>query len=105
MGPGQFAGKTVVITGGTLGIGLASARAFAAQGAALVLIGTNNQHLSDACAELESSGALVAGITADVSNSESMSRAASEAVAQMGQPHVLVNSAGILRFGGTLDTT
>jgi NAD(P)-dependent dehydrogenase (short-subunit alcohol dehydrogenase family) len=102
---GQFADKTVVITGGTLGIGLATAHAFAEQGARVVVIGTNTRHLSDAYDQLTSRGVAVAAIKADVSDAKEVALAANEAVARFGPPDVLVNSAGILRFGGTLDTT
>jgi NAD(P)-dependent dehydrogenase (short-subunit alcohol dehydrogenase family) len=103
-GSDGFAGKSVVITGGGSGIGLASARAFSEQGAALVLIDRSDEFLADAYAEFHALGIVVTCIAADVSHSNSVAKAAARAVERMGRLHVLVNSAGIVRWGWTVET-
>ncbi|HWA50072.1 MAG TPA: SDR family NAD(P)-dependent oxidoreductase, partial [Dongiaceae bacterium] len=48
----RFKDKVVVITGGTEGIGLATAKAFAAEGAHVYITGRNEKRLEDALAEI-----------------------------------------------------
>src|SRR5688500_14868590 len=52
----DFAGKTVVITGGSRGLGLELARGFAAEGAAIAILARDRQQLSEAERELKQTG-------------------------------------------------
>ncbi|MBA3949680.1 MAG: SDR family NAD(P)-dependent oxidoreductase, partial [Acidobacteria bacterium] len=61
----DFAGKVVVITGGSRGLGLVLARAFARQGARLALIAEHEQPLARALTELAGAGAEVQAIACD----------------------------------------
>ena len=65
----RFDKKVVVITGGTDGIGLATAKAFASEGAFVYIIGRNAKRLAEALAEI---GHGATGVQGDVSNPADM---------------------------------
>src|SRR5687767_5422538 len=62
----DFSGKVVVITGGSRGLGLVMARAFAREGARLALIAEHEEPLARALSELARSGTEVQAIACDV---------------------------------------
>lgn len=85
----QVDGKVVVISGGGTGIGAATARRYAAEGARVAILGRRREPL-DAVAE--STGALA--VVADVSDPSSVSAAIGSIVAEFGGIDVLVANAG-----------
>jgi NAD(P)-dependent dehydrogenase (short-subunit alcohol dehydrogenase family) len=89
-----FAGKTVLVTGASRGIGLASARAFAALGAQVGLVASNAQLLADAAAGLDGKHHAVA---ADLTDPAECARAVAEVSAVLGPIDVLISCAGVLR--------
>jgi 3-oxoacyl-[acyl-carrier protein] reductase len=92
---GGLDGKVAIVTGGSGGIGLASARALAAEGARIVLGDLNAEAVAAAAAEL---GAAVAtAVTADVSQPEGADALVDAALERFGRLDVLVASAGIYR--------
>ncbi len=93
-----FHGKTVLITGGSRGIGRATARAFAAEGATVVLAGRDVTALADAVKEIGSGTA--DHVVADVADPASAARMVETVVARHGGLHVAVNNAGILGAAG-----
>ncbi|MCQ6559569.1 SDR family NAD(P)-dependent oxidoreductase [Paenibacillus mendelii] len=88
-------GKTAIITGGSKGIGLATALALASEGAQVALVARGMESLSKA-AELiaEKTGAEALIIQADVTSEEDVRRAVSQTVERFGGVHILVNNAG-----------
>lgn len=92
---GRLAGRTALITGGNGGIGLAIARAYAAEGATLVIVGTNPGKLATAESELSALGAPVTSIRADVSLRDECRRLTDEALGATGRVDILVNGAGV----------
>jgi NAD(P)-dependent dehydrogenase (short-subunit alcohol dehydrogenase family) len=67
----QLEGKTALITGGTSGIGYATARAFADEGAKVFITGRTQQRVDAAAASL---GSGVIGVASDVTNTEDLDR-------------------------------
>ncbi len=92
----DFSGKTVLITGGTSGIGLAAAGQFVRQGAAVVVAGRQADKGEAAVAHLVGLGGGAAFVRADVRDEAEIQNVVAEALATFGHLDVLVNSAGVL---------
>lgn len=90
----QLMGKVVLVTGSSRGIGLATAKAFAAEGCRLMLSARSADALRDAEVALRASGATVAGEVADVTQPDDAARLVQAAVAAFGGIDVLVNNVG-----------
>lgn len=90
-----LSGKTAVITGGNSGIGLATARLFAREGAKVAIIGRDSKTLDAARQEL---GDKVIAIKADVSSLEQVGAAVKEIEAKLGKVDILFANAGIAEF-------
>ena len=86
--------KVVLITGSSRGIGLATAKAFAAEGCRLMLSGRSADALRDAEAALRASGAGVASQVADVTQPADAARLVQAAVTAFGGIDILVNNVG-----------
>jgi NAD(P)-dependent dehydrogenase (short-subunit alcohol dehydrogenase family) len=97
----DFAGKVVVITGGSRGLGLIMARELAREGARLVLIARDEADLGRAADDLRAhqSSVEVVTIGADVRNRHDAERAVAQVVDRFGGVDVLVNNAGIIQVG------
>lgn len=85
-----LAGKHALVTGGGRGIGAAIARALAAEGARVTLLGRTASQLAEVAASI----AGAATVTADVTDPEQVGRALLEARAANGEIQILVNNAG-----------
>jgi 3-dehydrosphinganine reductase len=90
-----FTGKTVLVTGASRGIGLATARLLASQGAHVGLVASNAQLLADAAKKIDGHHHVV--VAADLSDPEPCARAVSEVSAALGPIDVLISCAGVLR--------
>jgi NAD(P)-dependent dehydrogenase (short-subunit alcohol dehydrogenase family) len=100
----DFADKVAVVTGGSLGIGRACARRLGAGGAAVVLCGHDHASVEEAVGELREEGLEVQGRRADVRSSAELEALIGLAVESYGGVDVLVNSAGVQRYGDVVDT-
>jgi short-subunit dehydrogenase len=90
----SFQDRTVVITGASAGIGLASARRFAEAGANVVAVARGEAELERTRAELAQLAPTLA-IVADVAAPDAPQRIIDGALARFGALHVLVNNAGM----------
>jgi len=95
----RFNNKTVIVTGGAGGIGLATAARFAAEGAKIALTDINLDRLKKASEELSAKGAKSVWISAcDVSKEEQVAATVTGAIEQLGSVDVVVNNAGLMIF-------
>jgi glucose 1-dehydrogenase len=98
--------KVAVITGGTRGLGLAIARAFAAEGAVVVVASRSQASVDAAVADITAMGAKAGGLVVDVSDLAQVKRLAEYAVQTFGKLDIWVNNAGIAGpYGPTLELT
>lgn len=95
---GSFAGKVVVVTGASSGIGQAAALALSREGASVVLVSRDAAALSETAASASGPTAVVA---ADVMADDTPARVVGEAVQRFGGLDVLVNAAGIIGTAAT----
>jgi meso-butanediol dehydrogenase/(S,S)-butanediol dehydrogenase/diacetyl reductase len=92
----RFSGKTVVVTGGASGIGLAAVRRFHAEGAAVVVADINGDAARDVARELGDNRCLARKV--DVSNWEQVKDLMDRAAATFGGLDIVFNNAGITSF-------
>lgn len=92
-----FQGKTVIITGAGMGLGLAAAKVVADRGANLTLVDYNEEALTKAKEEILSTApnAKILSIVADVSNEEAVKNYVDKTIAEFGQIDGFYNNAGI----------
>jgi len=91
----EIAGKGILITGGTTGIGRATALLLAEQGAKVFIFGRHQDELNDAMNDLRQAGDEVFGITADVTKREDIERIFNEAEKELKTLDILVNNAAL----------
>lgn len=94
-----FRGKTVLITGGSRGLGLALAREFASRGARLAICGRDAESLERARASLGRTGAQVVAVPCDVTDQDSVQSLIGEVRRRLGPVDVLINNAGVIEVG------
>jgi NAD(P)-dependent dehydrogenase (short-subunit alcohol dehydrogenase family) len=100
----EFSGKVAIVTGGALGIGRAVAQRFAQGNASVVICSDREEQVERTVEELRGEDLEVRGIRADVTSSADMKRLVGFAVETYGGVDILVNSAGIQRYGTVVET-
>jgi 3-oxoacyl-[acyl-carrier protein] reductase len=98
-------GKTALITGAGRGIGRATAIALAKEGVNIGLVGRTMDNLEKVASELGECNVQVSAAVADVADLESITNAAEHIKEDLGTIDILINNAGIAKFGGFLDLT
>ena len=98
-----LAGKGVLVTGGSSGIGLATARRFLDEGARVFVTGLDDHEVAAAIAELGDLGE-IGGIAGDVSSEADVERIVEQATEVLERIDVLINNAGIARKAPFLET-
>ncbi len=92
-------GKTAIVTGGAMGVGLDTTRRLLAEGVDVTIWDMNTQALEEAKATLSGTGAKLFIEQCDVSNKDQVFELALKAKETMGQVDILVNNAGIAPIG------
>ena len=90
---GKLSGKIALITGGNSGIGLASAKAFVAEGAQVIITGRRREALDAAVAEI---GAAAVGVQGDVGKLEDLDRLYAAVAERFGHLDIVFANAGVL---------
>jgi NAD(P)-dependent dehydrogenase (short-subunit alcohol dehydrogenase family) len=91
--------QVIVITGGTSGIGLATAKRAAKRGARVVLCSRNEPELRETVGSIEAAGGVARSVVADVANQEDVERLAATAIEAFGTIDTWVNNAGVSFYG------
>ncbi|ALI99804.1 SDR family NAD(P)-dependent oxidoreductase [Rufibacter tibetensis] len=95
----SFTDRTVLITGGSRGLGLVLARMFAEQGAKIAICSRTQHQLDTAREELQAGGATVLAFNCDVTDRAQVRAMISEIKEKLGPIEVLINNAGIIAAG------
>jgi meso-butanediol dehydrogenase/(S,S)-butanediol dehydrogenase/diacetyl reductase len=93
--PGRFAGQVAIVTAGGAGIGAATARRFAGEGAAVVVADLSGTRAEAVASSITTSGGRAAAIKMDAADSEAMQRTLRLALDTFGRLDVMVNNAGL----------
>jgi NAD(P)-dependent dehydrogenase (short-subunit alcohol dehydrogenase family) len=92
---GRFAGRGVIVTGGGRGIVQATARAFAAEGADVLVLGRTVADLEDTVAQITADGGRAWLLPCDVTNEAQIEETVTRAASRWDRIDVLINNAGI----------
>src|SRR5215468_10700882 len=104
--PLDFSGKVALVTGAAAGMGLATARAFAAAGAAVVLADFKEDAVKAAAETLVAAGHKALAVRCDVSDDAQVAAMVDRAVAEFGRLDAAFNNAGVMaRIAPTADST
>ncbi|HUN05391.1 MAG TPA: SDR family NAD(P)-dependent oxidoreductase [Aggregatilineales bacterium] len=101
----KLVGKVALITGGTAGIGRATARLFAAEGAAVIITGRNTESGAAEVERIQAAGGQALFVACDVRSAEACQQAVEVGLATFGQIDILFNNAGIVPSGTVLETS
>jgi NAD(P)-dependent dehydrogenase (short-subunit alcohol dehydrogenase family) len=93
--PGKLAGKVAIVTGGGAGIGEASCRLFAEEGASLVVVDRHADAAQRVAQAIAGAGGRALAVAADVSQRDDVVRAVERTLEAFGRPTVLFNNAGV----------
>jgi NAD(P)-dependent dehydrogenase (short-subunit alcohol dehydrogenase family) len=99
----QLRGKTALITGGSGGIGRATALLFASEGAAVAIVDLNEEAGQQVVREISLAGGHAIFERADVTRAADCRRAVERTVNELGHIHILFNNAGIIRRASVIE--
>ncbi len=94
----SIAGKVAIVTGAASGMGRATARLFADEGAKVAALDINADPLAEVVAEIEAAGCPVKGWPLDLADKDAIARVFAEIADHFGGIDILVNNAGLSRF-------
>jgi NAD(P)-dependent dehydrogenase (short-subunit alcohol dehydrogenase family) len=95
--------KVVIVTGGSAGIGRATALAFAGEGGKVVVVGRNVEALRQTVNDVEAVGSEGLAVVADLSQLDDVKRVVTESIGRFGRIDVLFNNAGSAMGGPFLE--
>ncbi len=98
-GDGRLAGTAALVTGASSGIGAATARALAAEGADVALLARRGERIEALAEELRGTGVRALPIEVDVTERERAEEAVTRAAVELGRLDLVVNNAGVMLLG------
>jgi NAD(P)-dependent dehydrogenase (short-subunit alcohol dehydrogenase family) len=101
----SFQNKVAIVAGGAMGIGAATAQTLCRLGARVAILDRNEEHGRDVVAKLTAEGHAIGFHFCDVADLASVQAAIDSAVSEHGAIHVVVQTAGIQRYGDILSTS
>jgi NAD(P)-dependent dehydrogenase (short-subunit alcohol dehydrogenase family) len=101
----RFNGKVAIITGGTSGIGLATAQLFAQEGARIVLMARNKSRGKEAVELIANAGGQVIFVSGDVGVAADCQRCVAASIETYGRLDILFNNAGVIHVNRNLVET
>jgi NAD(P)-dependent dehydrogenase (short-subunit alcohol dehydrogenase family) len=101
----RFRDKVAIVTGGTSGIGRATALLFAREGTRVAVVGRNEARGREVVAEIEGGGGVAKFIACDVRFADECRRAVAETLEAFGRLDILFNNAGVFYPNTILDCT
>ena len=96
---GALAGRVALVTGGSSGIGAATAAALGSAGAAVVAVARRAERLKGTVERIEATGGTAIALVGDVSEETVATKVVAETVKRFGRLDILVNSAGLIQAG------
>lgn len=99
----KLIGTVALVTGASSGIGNATARALAEQGASVAVVARRKDRLDTLVAEIEAAGGTAYAIPADITDRSQAEQAVAEVVNQFGRLDILINNAGLMLLGTVVD--
>jgi 3-oxoacyl-[acyl-carrier protein] reductase len=97
--------QVVVVTGGGRGIGAATARMFAQEGAKLVIWDRDMESAGALAREIETKGGETLPVVGDVGSSDDVKKVVDQIIKRFGTVHVLVNNAGFVHIAPVIEMT
>jgi len=101
----SLAGKTVLVTGASAGIGRATAVAFARRGANVVVTARREERLRTLCGQIEGLGGKAVLQAGDAAQEATAEQSVALALAEFGRLDILINNAGAGNYKNLVDTT
>lgn len=95
----EFSGKTVLLTGGSRGLGLIMARQLVAEGARVAICSRHGDEVMRAVNELQGIGGIALGIACDITETREFDAFAALVEQELGPIDVLINNAGVIQVG------
>lgn len=93
---GKLQGQVAIVTGGSAGIGRATAKLFAAEGARVVIAARRSEKIGSVAGEIVREGGECIAVPADVAKRQQVERLVQAALARYGRIDILLNNAGVL---------
>ena len=101
----RLAGTVALVTGSSSGIGAATARRLAAEGAAVALVARRRDRLEELAGSIRQAQGTAHVVPADITEAPAAVGAVRETVGRLGRLDILVNNAGVMLLGPALQTT
>ncbi|WP_042372664.1 SDR family NAD(P)-dependent oxidoreductase [Streptacidiphilus neutrinimicus] len=95
----RLSGTAALVTGASSGIGAATARSLAAEGAAVALVARRRERLEELAAGIRADGGAALAVVADITDRQQAADAVARVAAELGRLDTVVNNAGLMHVG------